>query len=254
MGAGAGAVKTVTVWNSLGNEFSSLVLLDVQSKSLVTGSLTPLTEREENMLPWIGVLVVGYLLGSVPIGFLLVRWVRGVDVREIGSGRTGGTNVLRAAGWKVAVVAGLGDGLKAALAVVIAHWLDGPPIVLALAGAAAVMGHNYSVFLGFRGGAGAAAAIGAATILWPWNVAILLPVLLAVALITRHASVGSITLALLLPMIFTVRAALGLAPWAYLVYGLLAGALILWALRPNIRRLLRGEERRIDLGAGREQE
>jgi len=72
-------------------------------------------------------------------------------------------------------------------------------------------------------------------------------------LTTRHASMGSIALALLLPVVFAACAALGLGPWAYLVHGSLASALILCALRPNIRRLLRGEERRIDLGAGRGQ-
>jgi len=199
------------------------------------------------------VLVIGYVLGSIPVGFLVVRWLRGVDVREIGSGRTGGTNVLRAGGWKAALLTVVGDVLKAALAVLVARWLDGPPLVLALAGAMAVLGHNYSLFLGFRGGAGAMAAIGGAMALWPWSGAFLLSAPSAVVLTTRHASMGSIALALLLPAVFAACAALGLGPWAYLVHGSLASALILWALRPNIRRLLRGEERRIDLGAGRGQ-
>ncbi len=203
------------------------------------------------MWRWIGVLAIGYVLGSIPVGLFVVRWLRGVDVREVGSGRTGGTNVLRVAGWEAAVVVGLLDGLKAALAVVVARWLDVPPAVLALAGVTAVAGHNYPLFLHFRGGAGAAAAIGGATALWPWSGAILLPALLGVALTTHYASMGSIVIALLLPVIFATRAAMGLGPWAYLVYGLPVSALILWALRPNIRRLLRGEERRIDLGTGR---
>jgi glycerol-3-phosphate acyltransferase PlsY len=201
------------------------------------------------MWRWIGILVTGYALGSIPVGFLVVRWLHGVDVREIGSGRTGGTNVLRAAGWKTALVVVLLDVLKAALAVIIAHWLDGPPVTLALAGAAAVVGHNHSIFLHFRGGAGTMAAIGGATALWPWSAAILAPVGLGTVLITRHASMGSIVVALLLPVVFATRAILGLGPWVYLVYGLLASALILWALRPNIRRLLRGEERRVNLGS-----
>ena len=204
------------------------------------------------MLHWIGVFVIGYVLGSVPVGFLIVHWVRGVDVRGIGSGRTGGTNVLRAAGWKIALVTVLMDILKAALAVSVARWLDSPPLLLALAGAAAVLGHNYSVFLRFQGGAGAMAAVGGAMALWPWNGAILLFVGLLIVLTIRYASVASITIALSTPVIFAVRAALGYGPWAYVVYGVLVAMLILWALRPNIRRLFRGEERRVDLRASRE--
>lgn len=204
------------------------------------------------MLRWIGMLVVGYVLGSVPVGFLIVRWVREIDIREIGSGRTGGTNVLRAAGWEMAILVMLVDIIKGALAVLIARWLNGPPLVQALAGVTAIVGHNYSIFLRFKGGAGAMAAVGGATALWPWSSVILLLAGLVVVLTTRYASMGSITLALLIPIILAIRAAMGLGPWDYLVYGLLAALLVVWALKPNIQRLLRGEERRVDLGAGRE--
>ncbi len=199
------------------------------------------------MWQWIVVLLTGYLLGSIPVGYLVVRWLRGIDVREVGSGRTGGTNVLRAAGWKAAVLTGVGDGLKALAAVLFARQLGGSPLLVALAGVTAVVGHNYSVFLGFRGGAGTMASIGGATGLWPWSLPISLLVLLPTALLTRRASLGSITLALVLPLLFAVRAALGWGPWAYVVHGVLTSALTLWSLRPNIRRLLRGEERRIQL-------
>ncbi|HEC33970.1 MAG TPA: glycerol-3-phosphate 1-O-acyltransferase [Chloroflexi bacterium] len=205
------------------------------------------------MWQWMFALVVGYLLGSIPVGFLVARWLRGMDVRRVGSGRTGGTNVLRVAGWEAAVLTGVGDGLKAVLAVLLARWLGGPPFLLALAGVAAVAGHNYSVFLRFRGGAGTMASIGGAVVLWPLCGLILVPVLLVVALGTRRASLGSITIAFLLPALFVLRAALGVGPWAYVAYGVLTSALTLWALRPNIRRLLRGEERRIDLRASRRQ-
>ncbi|HIE39672.1 MAG TPA: glycerol-3-phosphate acyltransferase [Anaerolineales bacterium] len=203
------------------------------------------------MWRWVVALVVGYLLGSVPVGVLVVRWLRGIDVRQVGSGRTGGTNVLRAAGWGAAVLTGVVDGLKAAVSVLVARWLGGPPLLLALAGVAAVVGHNYSIFLRFRGGAGTMASIGGAAALWPLSGLILIPVLLGVALFTRRASLGSIVGALLLPALFAARAGLGAGPWAYLAHGVLTSALTLWALRPNIRRLLRGEERRIDLEAGR---
>jgi len=194
---------------------------------------------------WLIALVIGYLLGSIPVGFLVVRLSRGLDVRGVGSGRTGGTNVLRAAGWGAAVATGLGDALKGAAAVWLARALSAPPLVQALAGFAAVVGHNYSLFLGLRGGAGTATSIGGAIALWPVGGLLAVPVLLAAAFFSRHASVGSITVALFLPLVFAVGAARGVVPWAYEAHSLLTSALTLWALRPNIRRLLRGEERRI---------
>lgn len=197
------------------------------------------------MVYWLIPLIVGYLLGSIPVGFLVVRLTRGVDVRQVGSGRTGGTNVLRAAGWGAAVVTGLGDVLKGAAAVWVARALNGPPLMQALAGFAAVVGHNYSIFLGLRGGAGTAPSVGGAIALWPVGGLLAVPVLLAVAFLTRYASVASISVALFLPLAFAVGAARGVIPWAYEAHGVLTAILILWALRPNIRRLARGEERRI---------
>ncbi|MBC7225965.1 MAG: glycerol-3-phosphate acyltransferase [Thermoflexales bacterium] len=194
---------------------------------------------------WLIALIAGYLLGSIPVGFLVVRLSRGVDVRRVGSGRTGGTNVLRAAGWGAAVATGLGDALKGAAAVYLARALNGPPLMQALAGFAAVVGHNYSCFLRLRGGAGTATSVGGAIALWPIGGLLAVPALLAAAFLSRHASVGSISVALFLPLAFAVGAILGTVPWAYETHALLTSALTLWALRPNIRRLARGEERRI---------
>jgi glycerol-3-phosphate acyltransferase PlsY len=195
---------------------------------------------------WLIAVTGSYLLGSIPVGFLIVRLVKGVDVRRVGSGRTGGTNVLRAAGWKIALLSGAGDVLKGMLAVMLARWLGGSPLLQAIAGVAAVAGHNYPVTLSLRGGAGTATSIGGAAVLWPWNGILLLPTLFGVILSTRRASLGSITIACLLPCIFAVRAILGFGPWVHLIHGLLTSALILWSLRPNMRRLLRREERQID--------
>ncbi len=194
---------------------------------------------------WVVALPVAYLLGSIPVGILVVRWFRGIDVRQVGSGRTGGTNVLRAAGWMAAVFTGLGDASKATLAVLVARWLHGPSLLLALAGAAAVVGHNYSLFLGFRGGAGTGASIGGALALWPVSGLITVPTLMGVSMVTGKASLGSITITLVLPLVFAVRAILGLGPWAYVAHGLMTSAVTLWALRPNIKRLLDGSERRV---------
>jgi glycerol-3-phosphate acyltransferase PlsY len=194
---------------------------------------------------WIIAIIVGYLLGSIPVGFLVVRLVKGVDVRQVGSGRTGGANVLRAAGWQVALLSGAGDVLKGTLAVLLARWLGGPPLLQAIAGVAAVAGHNYPVTLSLQGGAGTATAIGGAIALWFWSGVLLLPVLFGVILSTHRASLGSIAVACLLPCVFVLRALLGAGPWVHLVHGVLTSVLVLWSLRPNIRRLLRREERQI---------
>ncbi len=193
------------------------------------------------------VIVGGYLLGSIPVGLLVVRAVTGKDIREVGSGRIGGTNVLRVAGPWVALLTALSDVAKGLLAVYLARAVVGTPVVEALAGLAAVVGHNYSIFIGFKGGAGTATTIGGAIGLWPWNGAIMIVVGAAVVTATRYASLGSIVVALLLPIILALRAWLAGAPWVYLIHGLGTAALTLWALRPNIRRLLDGNERQVTL-------
>ena len=193
------------------------------------------------------VIISAYLLGSIPMGVLAVRATTGKDVREVGSGRIGGTNVLRAAGPWVALASGLGDGAKGLLAVLLARACGGMPLVGALAGLAAVLGHNYSIFIGFKGGAGTATTIGGAIGLWPWYSIILIGVGAIIVWTTRYASLGSITVALLLPITLALRAWLVGVPWAYLIYGLGTAALTLWALRPNIRRLLDGCERQVTL-------
>ncbi|MDY6874583.1 MAG: glycerol-3-phosphate 1-O-acyltransferase PlsY [Chloroflexota bacterium] len=193
------------------------------------------------------VVVSGYLLGSIPVGLLAVRATTGKDVREVGSGRIGATNTLRAAGIWVALLTILGDGAKGLLAVYLARAVVGIPVVEALAGLAAVVGHNYSIFIGFKGGAGTMTTVGGAIGLWPWNGAILLGVGAVLIAVTRHASIASITMALLLPAVFALRAWLGGEPWVYLIHGLGTAALTLWALRPNIRRLLDGNERQVTL-------
>jgi glycerol-3-phosphate acyltransferase PlsY len=197
-------------------------------------------------------LIIAYLLGSVPAGFLLVRFYTGTDIRAVGSGRTGSTNVLRAGGSKVALMTGVLDVLKAASAVWIAQrLLPGNEWAAALAGVAAIIGHNYSVFIGFKGGAGGAPTIGAAFALWAPSLLVVVPLGAAIWYFIGYASVATMSFSLILTALFTYRAyALG-APWEYALYGLMALAVCLWALRPNIKRLLRGEERMVGWRARR---
>jgi glycerol-3-phosphate acyltransferase PlsY len=188
---------------------------------------------------------LGYLMGSIPTGYLVVKLMKGTDIRQHGSGRTGGTNVWRAAGLWPAILTTLGDFLKGMSAVLIARAILGNSVGEVLVGVAAVVGHNWSVFLGWRGGAGTATNLGVIS-------ALSLPVALAliaagllVIVISRYASVASLSIAILAPTIFLSLALLAQHPLRHALYGLLAGAIVILAHRPNIVRLLSGTERRL---------
>lgn len=204
------------------------------------------------MLQVIGYLLAalfGYLVGSTPSGYVVVKLLKGKDIRHVGSGRTGGTNAIRAAGTIAGVLTGAGDILKGAIAVWGASWLGQqfnlPSIAVAqvLAGVMAVVGHNYSIFLSWKGGAGTGANVGVAAGFWFPALFILLPLVPILLVATGYASVTSLVIAGLVPVLFAVRALVGQAPWEYAVYGILAGTLVVWALRPNIARLKAGTER-----------
>ena len=191
--------------------------------------------------------IAAYLAGSFPAGYLLAR-LRGVNVLQKGSGRTGGTNVLRSAGVLPALLTGALDVGKGALAV----WLAGQmvpeshqAVAEVLGGMAVILGHNYSIFLGFRGGAGVGTSLGAlGAIYWPAAVALLVLLLVVIAA-TRYASVGSLTVTTLMPIILLALAVTGSLSLTYVFYGLLAWIIIVYSHLPNIRRLIQGTERRI---------
>ncbi|RKY20404.1 MAG: acyl-phosphate glycerol 3-phosphate acyltransferase [Planctomycetota bacterium] len=193
--------------------------------------------------------VMGYLLGAVPVGYLVVWLFKREDVRQYGSGRTGGTNVYRAAGIGAAILSGAGDVLKGTLAVLLARWLVGTAAAEVVAGLAAVIGHNWSVFLGWRGGAGTGTNLGVVAAFSPL-VALALGVILLLAIrIVRYASVASMIVAGLVPVAFLILAFV-YPPFShygyYALYGLLSAAVIVFALRPNIARLRAGNERRLN--------
>jgi glycerol-3-phosphate acyltransferase PlsY len=200
-----------------------------------------------DMLLVIGIVISAYLLGSFPAGYLLGRlW--GVNVLKWGSGRTGGTNVLRSAGAVPALITGAIDVGKGALAVWLAGWLApeaAQAIAQVLAGAAVILGHNHSIFLGFRGGAGVGTSLGALSVIyWPAAIALLILLFVIIAA-TRYASIGSLTVMTLMPLILLALAVAGVLSPTYVGYGLLAWAIIVYAHRPNIRRLIQGTERRL---------
>jgi glycerol-3-phosphate acyltransferase PlsY len=200
-----------------------------------------------NPVTLLGVALLAYLLGSFPAGVLLGRlW--GVNVLEHGSGRTGGTNVFRAVGIVPALITGALDVGKGALAVWLAGRLvpgAGQATAQVLAGAAVILGHNHSIFLRFHGGAGVGTSLGAlGAVYWPAALA-LVALLLAIIVLTRYASIGSLVVVTAMPILLIVLAGMGILAGTYVYYGLLAWALIVYAHRPNIRRLWAGTERRL---------
>ena len=213
----------------------------------------------ENVWNIVFAAVSTYIIGSIPFGLLIVWVARGKDIRNIESGRTGGTNAMRAAGLLAGLLTAGFDVFKGVAAVWVAEALVPGAAWVKVAGALlAVMGHNYSVFLiekrakggiRLRGGAGGAPAFGGAIGLWPTAGLIIFPVGLLVFLLIGYASLTTTSVAVVSIIIFTIRAALGLGPWEYVGYGIGALLIILWALRPNLVALREGRERVVGLRA-----
>jgi glycerol-3-phosphate acyltransferase PlsY len=194
---------------------------------------------------YLSTIILGYFCGAFPTGYVIAKLWRGVDVRKFGSGRTGGTNVLRAAGVGPAIVTVVGDTLKGYVAVVLAQALLGTPLAGALAGVAAILGHNYSVFLGWKGGAGSMTNIGALFALSPVAALVVAVGGLIPLIVLRFASLGSVVAATLTTLSLLVGAILGQIPAQYVIYGMLSSSITLYELRKNIERLRTGTERKI---------
>lgn len=205
----------------------------------------------------IGIIIIGYIIGSIPFGLLIVKSKTGKDIRTIESGRTGGTNAVRAAGFGAGLFTAILDILKGAASVWLAQTLlPESYLVHILSPLAAILGHNYSLFLirrdengklRFYGGAGGAPALGGAAGLWlP-----ILPIVIAVgALIWFTLGIASVTtmaIGLIVIIVFSVRSWLGLLDPVTILYGVIAELFLLWALRPNIKKLLAGKERVVRL-------
>jgi acyl phosphate:glycerol-3-phosphate acyltransferase len=213
------------------------------------------------MTTWLipGVLGFSYLLGSLPSGYILVKLRNGKDIRKIESGRMGGTNVMRAAGFWAGLGTALLDILKSASTVMLAKaLLPDLPWLHVLAPLAAILGHNYSVFmlqrdqagrLKFRGGAGGAPTVGGALGLWFPSLLFVVPIGALVLYFIGYASVATLSVALVATLVFIYRAWIGVSPWEYVGYGLLAQLLLVWSLRPNIQRLINGSERLVGFRA-----
>ena len=208
------------------------------------------------MAPVLAAIAVAaaYLLGAVPFG-LIVCLPLGRDPRTVGSGRTGGTNVYRTAGMPAALLTVAGDILKGYVALWLAARLvpadlgPGPHAwAVALAALAVIVGHNYSVFTGFAGGAGSSPNIGAILWLDPLGFAAAFALGAAVLFGVRIASLASLVASSTVLAAVAWRVSTGTLPPATLVYGVGQLALVAWALRPNLARLRAGTERRLQFG------
>jgi glycerol-3-phosphate acyltransferase PlsY len=199
-----------------------------------------------------GLLVVlAYLAGSIPVGVIVARVSGGPDPRTIGSGRTGGTNALRALGRKWAAVVVAGDLAKGALPVLLTRILtDGDPLAEVVVAGAAVLGSVRSVFLRFSGGRGVGTGVGTMLVIQPLAVLLAAPVFFLAIIATRYVSLGSLLgSAAMFPATLLIWAvASGWVPPAYLVWAVVGPMLIWLAHADNIDRLLHGTERKFDLG------
>ena len=208
----------------------------------------------------VSMVILGYLLGSIPSGLVIVKLKTGKDIRQVESGRTGGTNAMRAAGFWAGLGTALSDIFKAVVAVWIAQrFSPGNEWVHILAPIAAILGHNYSIFLPekdengriirFRGGAGGAPALGGAIGLWPPSILIILPLGAIVFFTMGYASITTLSVAFFAIIVFGLRLLMNV-PGAIIqdvIYAVIAGGLLAWALKPNILKLINGTERVVNI-------
>ncbi len=201
------------------------------------------------MIAVFGLAILAFLIGSIPFGYLIGRFAYGIDLRTQGSGNIGAMNAMRSLGKRGAIMVLILDALKGFVPVVLMQHVAPGELNVAIAAGLAVVGHCYSPWLGFKGGKGVATSLGAViAIAWPAALVAVAGWLIGAA-ITRYSSVGS--------MLGAAAAAIGL--WVFThspvltLYGVLITALVVWAHRENIGRLLSGTENRIRLGRSQNQ-
>ena len=184
-------------------------------------------------------LVISFILGSIPFGIIIAK-AKGVDLKKVGSGNVGATNVLRSLGKWPAILPLLGDVLKGTAAVAIGRYLGVGPVYEGLAGISAILGHNFSLFLGFRGGKGVATSLGVLSIFSPQTALVTFIIWLVVVIFTKYSSLGAIVSFGLLPiniLLFNGK--------ERLLAAVLITILIVIRHRENIQRLMNGTERKI---------
>ena len=192
----------------------------------------------------IAIVIAAFLIGGIPWGVIVARAAGGPDPRSIGSGRTGGANVARALGLRLAVLTGFLDVCKGIAAVLIARALGAGAAVEIVAALAAIVGHSRSPFLGMQGGRGVSAGFGGLLVIQPLVALLIVPVFAVVFLASRYSSLASLTGSAAAGLALAAIAAIGSQPPVYYVYAV-AGPLLIWLFHyDNIARLVAGTERR----------
>ena len=202
-------------------------------------------EGQAPVAQFAAVLPLAYLLGSIPWGYLLLRWRMGMDIREYGSGRTGVSNVLRTGGGKVAVLVMLLDLSKGILVVLMARQVIDHTAGEVTAGLAVLAGHNWSVFLRFKGGRGIVPGLGGLSVMAPIAAAIGALAFIPITLLSRYLSLGSILGVVIACLSMLGLGLAGVYSSVYILYAFLGAAIIIWQHRDNIRRIRQGNERRL---------
>lgn len=214
------------------------------------------------MLNLIFVVILAYLAGSIPTSIIISKLVRGIDIREHGSGNAGGSNVFRVLGWKYGILVILLDALKGALAVIVVArlYLDSFPfknitpfddftLVQIICGVTAVIGHIWTVFAGFRGGKGIATGLGVLIMIVTIDMALALGIFFLVVSLSRYISLGSIAAAVSVPLILFIRENIfGIDIQGYhtvLPFTIALALLVLYTHRKNIDRIFKGIESKI---------
>ncbi len=182
-----------------------------------------------------------YFIGAIPFSYIFSRFFGGIDIRSIGTGNVGATNVLRSVGIKIAIASLAGDLFKG----VLAAWLGlyfGGIMMASICASIAVVGHCWPIFLGFKGGKGVATSAGVILFLMPSVFLVLLVTFVALIAVTRYVSLGSVCGAIIVPLLVLITH----QPWPYFIMCLLLAIIVLFRHRTNIERLRKGTEKRIN--------
>ena len=196
-------------------------------------------------LKYVLIAVVGYLLGNISVGILVAKLYGIKDIRKVGSGNAGSTNVLRNLGWLPSVLTLVGDCLKSFIAAKLGRYLAGD-VGLLIGGTAAILGHDFPVFFKFKGGKGIAASLGMILTINPWLGIGLTAVVVLIAALTGYVSLGSITVSVVYTFCIAVLLRGNAHYWAYIGFSIFASLLSLFCHRKNIQRLLHHEENKLD--------
>ncbi len=194
---------------------------------------------------YVAVVAFAYLTGSLSWGYMLLRWRLGMDVRDFGSGRTGMSNVLRTGGGKAAAVVLALDVGKGVVVVIFARELVGTHVGEVVAALIALVGHNWPVFLGFRGGRGILTALGGLSMMTPVPAVVATVIFLLTVFGSRYISLGSIVGVLAGAATLIGLALVGWYSSTYILFAGVAAIMIIWQHRDNIQRLIHGKERRM---------